>query len=113
MPSVSFSSTYQLLPDSIKNLVKWIVREINPDEIILFGSRARGDHRENSDFDIAVRADSMPAEAWTKLKLAVDEEPITLYPVDLMDFNQLNDDYKNRILSEGKPLYVRSHSSLF
>jgi predicted nucleotidyltransferase len=104
MPKSPFPYTYQALPDSIKNLVNRIIQEINPDEIILFGSRARGDHRENSDFDIAVRASLIPPAVWAKLRLAIEEEPITLYQVDLVDFNQLNDDYKKRISSEGKYL---------
>jgi uncharacterized protein len=103
----SFSSAYQALPDSIKNLVQRIIQEINPDEIILFGSRARGNHRENSDFDIAVKASSIPAAAWTRLQIALEEEPITLFQVDLVDIRQLNDDYRKRISSEGKTLYVR------
>ena len=31
-----------------------IVREVDPDQVILFGSRARGDQRENSDVDLVV-----------------------------------------------------------
>ena len=107
MPNRSFSSSYQTLPNSIKNLVKRICQEINPDEIILFGSRARGDYRENSDFDIAVKASSISPGAWDKLQLELEEEPITLYKVDLVDFSQLNEDYQKRISSEGKILYVR------
>ena len=103
----SFSSIYQTLPGSIKNLVKRIIQEICPNEIILFGSRARDDHRENSDFDIAVRsATPIPSANWARLQVALEEEPITLYRVDLVDFSQLNEDYKKRILSEGKTLYV-------
>ena len=107
MSNPSFSPTYQRLPDSIKKLINLIIQEINPNEIILFGSRARGDHRENSDFDITVKASSIPSATWAKLQVALEEEPITLYHVDLVDFSQLNDDYKKRISSEGKILYVR------
>jgi len=31
-----------------------IVSQVNPDQIILFGSRAREDHQENSDYDFLV-----------------------------------------------------------
>ena len=74
---------------------------------IVFGSRARGDHRENSDFDIAVKANPMPSLEWTKLQIDLSEDPITLYSVDLVDFNQLNSEYQSRILKEGRRLYVR------
>ena len=108
MPSSAFSSTYHSLPDSIKKLIALVIQEAHPDEIILFGSRARGDHRENSDFDIALKSTTaIPSAAWAKLQLAIDEEPITLYRVDLVNLSQLNEDYIKRILSEGKNLYVR------
>lgn len=106
----AFTSTYESLPGSIKELIILIVKEIDPDEIILFGSRARGDNRDNSDFDIAVRTSSVSEISktqWAKIRLALEEDPITLYPVDLLDVNHLEDDYKKRICMEGKPLYVR------
>lgn len=109
MPSSpsSYTTTFQKLPDSIKNVIKLIIQKIKPNEIILFGSRARGDHRENSDFDIAIKAPTLASADWARLQLELEEEPITLCRVDLVDFNQLNDDYKKRISSEGKKLYVR------
>lgn len=38
----------------LKNLVQTLVKEVDPDRIILFGSRARGDAEEQSDYDICV-----------------------------------------------------------
>ncbi len=38
----------------LRRIVEVIVKEIDPDRIILFGSRARGDHTEGSDYDILV-----------------------------------------------------------
>ena len=101
-----FTATHETLPDSIKNLITLIIRLINPEEIILFGSRARGDHRENSDFDIVVKAPTISPKNWAELQLTVEETPITLFRVDLVDFNQLDDKYKKRISSEGKTLYA-------
>jgi|ERR1043165_2515926 predicted nucleotidyltransferase len=42
------------LPD---RLLENIVRLINPRRVILFGSRARGDARENSDWDVMIVVD--------------------------------------------------------
>lgn len=42
------------MTSALKNLVDLLVREIEPDQIILFGSRARGDNDERSDYDICV-----------------------------------------------------------
>ncbi len=38
----------------LKEIIKRIVEEADPDKIILFGSRARGENKEWSDYDICV-----------------------------------------------------------
>lgn len=103
----SFSEAFQTLPNSIKNLVHRLIQQINPDEIILFGSRARGDHRQNSDYDIAVKAEGIEYANWARLQISLEEQPITLYHVDLVDFSKLDENYRGQITSEGKSLYVR------
>ena len=40
--------------DNIEQIINIIVSEIEPDKIILFGSRARGDWDNDSDYDILV-----------------------------------------------------------
>lgn len=99
MSNSSFTPHYDRLPDSIKNLVNRVVQELSPEEVILFGSRTRGDHRENSDFDIAVKSSSIKTKNWSQIQLALDEEPITLYQVDLVDFGELKDQNQKQILS--------------
>jgi len=46
-----------MLPDPAlaqQILIERVVAAVHPEKIILFGSRARGDHRPDSDFDILV-----------------------------------------------------------
>jgi predicted nucleotidyltransferase len=50
--------------------------------VLLFGSRARGDHRPRSDVDLAVDADESPAARLAALDLVDDAE--TLLPIDLV-----------------------------
>jgi predicted nucleotidyltransferase len=38
----------------LRSLVDIIVRQVEPDRIILFGSQAKGDAKERSDYDICV-----------------------------------------------------------
>ena len=97
----------QTLPTSVQALVRRIVSDLDPDEVILFGSRARGNHRENSDVDLAVKAARLSKDDWNRLLVAIDEEPLTLHRVDLVHFEEMDADYKANISAEGKRLYVR------
>ena len=38
----------------LDGIVRAIVNEVDPEQVILFGSRARGDAREHSDVDLIV-----------------------------------------------------------
>jgi len=40
--------------DPLDKAIEIIIRSVDPDKIILFGSRARGDHKKESDYDICV-----------------------------------------------------------
>lgn len=44
---------------ALSRIIRIIVRTLDPDTIILFGSRARGDARDDSDFDICVLKDGI------------------------------------------------------
>lgn len=50
---------------AIHDLYPLIVREFGPIEIILFGSKARGDHTENSDVDLLIFTSAK--DNWTNL----------------------------------------------
>lgn len=41
------------LPPSIRRLIDYGIKTVAPDRVILFGSRARGDARSDSDYDLA------------------------------------------------------------
>ena len=51
----------------LRRIVEVIVKEIDPDKIILFGSRARGDYNEGSDYDILVLKEGIRPEDRRKL----------------------------------------------
>ena len=56
----------------LRRIVEVIVREIDPDRIILFGSRARGDYKEGSDYDILVLKEGIGPEDRGKWEMKVE-----------------------------------------
>jgi len=66
-------------------------RSLEPERVLLFGSRARGDHRETSDFDLLVVSKKFRGVPWVKRapmvvrlwEIPLDIEPICLTPEEL------------------------------
>ena len=74
----------------------------------LFGSRARGDFSERSDYDIAVFGD-LPAAEILRLRSACREELPTLHKIDLIFVNEVSDEkFMQSILKEGVTFYDKT-----
>lgn len=93
------------LPQSIQSVVTHIVEMAKPDCVILFGSRARGVHRETSDFDLCIKNKKCDQNTWTQLLVEIPESFMTLYPVDLVEYEKMSADYEKQIDKEGIMLY--------
>ena len=78
------------------------------DRVMLFGSRARGDHDDRSDIDIAVFCDEASDDEWLQLLDFLGEERIdTLRKVDCVRFDQCNAALRENVLTEGVILYEK------
>ncbi|GHV81255.1 hypothetical protein AGMMS49944_30460 [Spirochaetia bacterium] len=98
----------------IDQIVNTIVSTVAPDKIILFGSYARGDYRENSDIDILILKKGLKNERDVTNTLYMEffdkkiTTPVDLIAIDYDKYNKLNNDigyiYKT-IKQEGKILY--------
>ncbi|MCL4704152.1 nucleotidyltransferase domain-containing protein [bacterium] len=87
-----------------KMIVNTIIRHARPQRIILFGSRAREDAQERSDYDIAIDDDRLTRAAFAHIRADLEELP-TLLAIDLVWMKQATPALRQRILSEGKILY--------
>lgn len=76
------------------------------ERVILFGSRARGDQEERSDFDIAVDCPDATRSEWSRLWNAVDELD-TLYFIDLVRLGETDERLRKRIEQEGVVIFAR------
>ena len=80
----------EVLKDPVlQKIVEVIVKEIDPDKIILFGSRARGDYDEYSDYDILVLKEGIrPEERFSlmwRLKRVVSGYVDGIYDIIVQD----------------------------
>jgi predicted nucleotidyltransferase len=101
----SYRPDFFHLPESVRSVVEEVVSRAQPSSMTLFGSRARKTHRTNSDFDFSVKARRCSDEEWTALFVDLDEKPLSLFKIDLVEFERLNPTYQHNIKSEGILIY--------
>jgi predicted nucleotidyltransferase len=102
---------------TIDDVVRTIVDRFHPRRIILFGSRARGDHRSDSDLDLFIEMEVDPAlplrERARRVRSAFAPYPC---PMDLIIFTPEESAYWREAAAslpaaayrEGKVLYERA-----
>ncbi len=95
----------------IRDLSSQIVREFNPDRIILFGSYAYGSPRSDSDVDLLVvmpftgNALSKAAEMISKVNPRFSVDLLVRRPQDI-EFRLANDDcFIREVVERGRTLY--------
>jgi predicted nucleotidyltransferase len=98
----------------IDDIVRRIVETAQPEKIILFGSRARGDARPNSDFDLLVIKESnepgyqRDAPLYHALAgLNVEVDVLVYTPEEVADWAQVPQAFVTTATREGKIVYER------
>jgi predicted nucleotidyltransferase len=116
MAAISQGFDFTVTQTKVEELVRRIVASMEPIEVIAFGSRARGEHRADSDLDIAVIVDGTE-ENHVKLPggitagLALDVDLLTV-PKERFDrFRPWINTVHRQIDREGVRLYVRGRQS--
>lgn len=108
----------QLTDELLQQMVDAIIDEVDPEQVILFGSRARGDSMEESDVDLVVLESSPFEEGRSR-----HAEEVRLYNAlsdfrvskDILVYSQKDAEYWRdslnhvlaRALREGRVLYER------
>ena len=108
-------STEKITPELINYIVEKLVREIQPEKIILFGSYARGDFDRDSDLDLFIIKDAKESSRIMRRKV----DALLWgrrFPVDLIvrkpkevewNFRAKNPFYLYHIFRDGKVLYEK------
>ncbi len=112
-------NTRQVTPELIAYIVEKIVREVAPQRIIMFGSRARGEARDDSDLDLFVIQDSQTANRQVRRRIErllwgreFSVDLIVRTPEEVArNVEDHNPFYTRHILKEGRVLYERPKST--
>ena len=98
----------------LQEAVRRLRKAVMPERIILFGSRARGDGRPDSDFDLLVIAESdeprwvRSAPLYTLLADLPAEVEILVYtPEEVREWEGVPQAFLTTALREGKVLYAK------
>ncbi|HUI43742.1 MAG TPA: nucleotidyltransferase domain-containing protein [Terriglobia bacterium] len=103
-----------MVKDVTEDIVRCLVEAAQPEKIILFGSRARGDARPNSDFDVLVikesdepryRRDAPLYVALAGLDVPVDVMVYT--PEEIREWSEVPMAFITTAVREGKVVYER------
>ena len=93
------------LPEQIIQAIKKeLQKRENVTRAVIFGSRARGDYRYNSDIDLAVYYEGeLPPGLWPDL-----DEAAGIYKVDVIDMNgPIDEKLRQKIEEQGMEIYCR------
>ena len=80
----------------------------NVKEAIIFGSRAKGNFRNGSDVDIALKGENINLEIVTTISYKLNEETILPYKFDVLDYQNINNSkLTEHINRKGISFYIR------
>ncbi len=111
MISVEFPT---VTDDLLTRMVQKIVEAFHPEKVILFGSRAWGTPRQDSDVDVFVimESDLTPARRSAEVSLACRPRGLVVdflvkTPAEVDHQLKIGDPFLRRILEQGRVLYAR------
>ena len=92
------------LPDGVIKEITAFAKENSIIKIVLFGSRARGDHTERSDVDLAVYGGDFDSFYWN-----IKENIHSLLSFDVVDMNsRVTEELKKEIERDGVVIYEKT-----
>lgn len=82
-------------------------KHLNIEEVLVFGSRAKGNYSEGSDIDLAVKGGDISFDQLMDISIQIEDLGL-LYKVDLVDYNKVqNTPLGDHIDRMGKVFYKK------
>lgn len=91
------------MPDFLRAIISKARNKLDLERIVIFGSRARGDHTAQSDYDLCFYLRSQ--RGWADFVIDVQDNAATLCGLDLVNFNEVDPELATEIARNGVCLY--------
>ena len=96
----------------VRIFIEKIKKEFKPNQILLFGSRARGDAWKQSDYDFIIVSDKFKSMPWMKRISKIVQKWDSLVDIDVLPYTlqeftdkKINSSVVRRAVREGKILF--------
>ena len=90
--------------ENIAKITHTITEFVQPEQIILFGSRTHGTAHRYSDYDIALAGVDMDHRTERCLKEALDDR-LGIFTVDLINLDRVDLEFRDIIIQDGVVVY--------
>lgn len=102
------SAVFGLKEDDLGNIIAVLQQNAEVEEAIIFGSRAKGNYRNGSDVDIALKGTALNYETTTDISYTLNEETQMPYYFDVLNYHTIsNKDLTEHIDRSGICFYKR------
>lgn len=108
MPDTATDHTFGIAPSSVAKLTELFNTTPGLERVWIYGSRARGDHREQSDVDLAVDAPELSASDYSQLSARLDELGL-VYRVDMVHLQGGLDDRFRTNIERNRKVFWEPH----
>ncbi len=99
---------FGLKEDDLENIIKVLQQYTEVEEAIIFGSRAKGNYKNGSDVDIALKGTTLDYETTTDISSVLNEETLMPYRFDVLNYHTVsNKDLTEHINRFGISFYKR------
>lgn len=106
-PTQGFDLSQVDLPDTVRVAVEALAGFDGVEKIILFGSRAIGDHDPRSDIDVAISGLGLDRAKLAEIRDRIGRAR-TLYKITIADFDTMPKLLRERVQSQGMTIYERA-----
>jgi predicted nucleotidyltransferase len=110
MPSAqnNTGSSFGVKQGDLRSIIDVIKQHLEVEEALIFGSRAKGNYKNGSDIDIALKGDAVTDTTISNISYILNEETQMPYQFDVLNYHSVvNGDLVKHIDRAGISFYKR------